>query len=71
MYIFIWNFCLLLKLIKGWGIDLERVDIWIGDDIECLRLFWNIYYVYVSIVGIFNIEFEDIWNDLKLVIKRI
>lgn len=42
----------------------------IGDDIECLRLFRNIYFVYVFFVVIFDIVFKDLWKNLKFVIGR-
>lgn len=71
LYTLIRNLCSSLKPTKGWGIDPERADIRIGDDIERLRLFRNTYYAHASTAGISNTEFEDIWNDLKLVIKRI
>lgn len=47
------------------------MDIEISDDIECFRLFRNNYYVYVDFVLVFDKEFEDVWGNLKLVIKWI
>lgn len=70
LYILICNLCLLLELIKGWGKDLVDVDIQIGDDIECFRIFRN-NNVYNSLLEIFDIDFEIIWKKFKIVFKRI
>lgn len=71
LYTLIRNLCSSLKPTKGWGIDPASADIRIGDDIERLRLFRNNYYAHANTTAICNTEFEDIWNDLKLVLKRI
>lgn len=40
----------------------------VGDDIECFRLFRNIYYGYVDLIIILDDVFEDLWIGLKFVI---
>lgn len=47
-----------------------NIDIWIGDDIECFRLFRN-NCVYGSFIKIFDSDFEDLWRNLEFVILRI
>lgn len=71
LYTLIRNLCSSFKPTNGWGINPESADILIGDDIERLRLFRNNYYAHASTAEISNTEFEDIWNELKLTLKRI
>lgn len=67
---FIRNLCFGLKLIRGWGNDLDFKDINIGDDVECFRLFRNNNFVYLNFVIIFDDMFEDFWRILKVVLIR-
>lgn len=66
LYKLLWNLCFLLELIKGWGKDLVDIDMQIGDDIECLRLFRNNYF-YEVLLEIFEYDFEVIWKKFKFV----
>lgn len=43
------------------------MDIKIGDDIECLRLFRNSF-VYGELIKIDDDEFDDIWKEMKFVL---
>lgn len=56
---------------QGWGKEPETTDIEISDDIERLRLFRNNYYAHADSASVPDKEFEDVWGNLKLVIKRI
>lgn len=68
LYILIWNLCLLLELIKGWGKDLVDIDMEIGDDIECVRFFrGKILLVYSVLLNIFDNDFEMILEEFKFI----
>lgn len=70
LYIFIRNFCFLLKLLYGWGFNLNVLVIFIGDDIECVRLFRN-YFVYIVLLEMFDDVFNNMWKELKFLVNRI
>lgn len=56
---------------QGWGFEPKTTDIQISDDIERLRLFRNNYHAHAKSASVPDIEFEDVWRNLKFVIKRI
>lgn len=65
------NLCPLLTPTQGWGIEPRTTDTLIGDDIERLRLFRNNYYGHADSTEISDVEFEDLWKDVKSTIRRI
>lgn len=70
LYTLIRNLCPSLKPRKGWGILPDAADRGIGDDIERLRLFRNNFYAHANSAVINDKEFDNIWKDLNLVVKR-
>lgn len=70
LYTLIRNLCCLPCPAQGWGEKPKATDTEISDDIERLRLFRNNYYAHASSASISDGEFEDVWRNLKLVIKR-
>lgn len=71
LYTLIRNLCPSLTPTRGWGFEPNATDTKIGDDIERIRLFRNNFYAHASSTAISNDEFENLWIDLKSVIKRI
>lgn len=63
--------CCLPDPAQGWGKEPKTTDTDISDDIERLRLFRNNYYAHANSASVPDIEFEDVWRNLKLAIKRI
>lgn len=63
--------CCLQCPAQGWGKEPKTTDIEISDDIERLRLFRNNYYAHADSASVPDKEFEDVWGNLKLAIKRI
>lgn len=53
------------------GEEPKTTDIEISDDIERLRLFRNNYYAHADSPSVPDIEFEDVWRNLRLAFKRI
>lgn len=70
LYTLIRNLCCLPSPAQGWGKTPKDEDIEISDDIERLRLFRNNYYGHANSSSISDAIFEDVWRNLKLVIKR-
>lgn len=70
LYKLIRNLCGLPRPAQGWGKEPKATDTQISDDIERLRLFRNNYYAHANSASISDGEFEDVWRNLKLVIKR-
>lgn len=56
---------------QGWGKEPKPTDTDISDDIERLRLFRNNYYAHADSSSVPDIEFEDVWRNLRLAFKRI
>lgn len=71
LYTLIRNLCSLPSPAQGWGKEPNRTDTQISDDIERLRLFRNNYYAHANSAAISDAVFEDLWSNLKLVVKRI
>lgn len=71
LYILIRNLCPSLRPAKGWGKEPDVTDTQLGDDIERLRLFRNIYYAHANYTAISDTEFDKIWGNLKSVVSRI
>lgn len=63
--------CCLQYPAQGWGNEPKTTDIEISDDIERLRLFRNNYYAHADSSSVPDIEFENVWKNLRLVFKRI
>lgn len=57
LYKLIRNLCFILELIEKWGKKLIIINVIVGDDIEWIREFRNIYFVYIELVEIFNDDF--------------
>lgn len=70
LYTLIRNLHCLPSPARGWGKEPKATDTEISDDIERLRLFRNKYYGHANSASISDCEFEDVWRNLKLVIKR-
>lgn len=70
LYTLIRNLCCLPSPAQGWGKEPKTTDTQISDDIERLRLFRNNFYAHATSASISDGEFEDVWRNLKLVIKR-
>lgn len=71
LYKFIRYLCFLLELINKWGNKLIRIDLSIGDDIEWIWEFRNVYFVYIELVEILNDDFDEFWKDVKFMIYRL
>lgn len=63
--------CCLPDPAQGWGKEPKPTDTDISDDIERLRLFRNNYYAHADSSSVPDIEFEDVWRNLRLAFKRI
>lgn len=70
LYKLIRNLCPSLKPTQGWGKEPNPADTDIGDDIERLRLFRNIYFAHASSAAISDTAFKDLWKNLKSVTGR-
>lgn len=71
IYKLIKNFCLLIKLIEGWGKKLKFINIEFGDDIEWVMLFREEFLKNVLILEFDFKEFEEFLDELKNICKRI
>lgn len=47
------------------------MDINIGDEIECFKLFINNYYLYFKFIKMIDNKFREVWNNLKFLFQRI
>lgn len=70
LYKLIRNLCFIFELINKWGNKLIVNDVCVGDDIEWIRVFRNVYFVYIELVEIFDDEFKKLWYDVKCVVNR-
>lgn len=71
LYKLIRNLCDLPSPSQGWGNEPKSSDTQLSDDIERLRLFRNNYYGHVDSAEISDVLFNEIWMNLKCVLKRI
>lgn len=71
LYTLIKNLCPSLTPTRGWGIQPNATDTNIGDDIERLKLFRNIYYAHPKSTKITDNKFREVWNNLKSLFQRI
>lgn len=71
LYTLIKNLCPSLTPTRGWGIQPNATDTNIGDDIERLKLFRNIYYAHPESTKITDNKFREVWNNLKSLFQRI
>lgn len=64
---FIKNFFYIkLKLIKGWeNKNINKYDMKFGDDIMCIRVFKNKWFLYVFVGEFSYCVFEENWINLK------
>lgn len=70
LYTLIRNLCPSLKPTQDWGIEPQAKDTKIGDDIERLRLLRNSY-AHGSSAEISDTDFDDIWKNVKPIIRRV
>lgn len=70
-YVFLRNICRIKLYINGWGFILFLMDISLFVNIERICLRRNIYYGYVIVFFILNIDFECIYNDFFLIVKSL
>lgn len=71
LYTLIRNLCTSVKPTQGWGTEPKTTDMQDGDDIERLRLFRNNYYGHADSTKLPDGDFENLWKELKSVIKRL
>lgn len=71
LYTLIRNLCSSFKPTQGWGTEPKTTDMQDGDDIERLRLFRNNYYGHADSTKLPDGDFENLWKELKSVIKRL
>lgn len=71
LYTLIRNLCPSFKPTQGWGTEPKTTDTQVGDDIERLRLFRNNYYGHADSTELPDGDFENLWKELKSVIKRL
>lgn len=71
LYTLLRHLCPTVKPSQGWGKNPNSTDLFIGDDIERLRLFRNKVYAHVTSTVISKDEFEVLWGELKSVLQRL
>lgn len=71
LYKLIRHLCTSLKPKQGWGKKPNDDDITLADDIERMRLFRNEHIAHCDHAEISDMQFELIWKDITLVMRRM
>lgn len=65
------HLCPSIKPRQGWGVEPSDEDTGLGDDIVRIRMLRNEVFAHAASAEIDDEAFEDIWDDIKLVLTRI
>lgn len=65
------HLCPSIKPRQGWGVEPSDEDTGLGDDIVRIRMLRNEVFAHAASAEIDDQAFDDIWDDIKLVLTRI
>lgn len=65
------HLCPSIKPRQGWGVEPSDEDTGLGDDIVRIRMLRNEVFAHAASAEIDDVAFDDIWDDIKLVLTRI
>lgn len=65
------HLCPSIKPRQGWGVEPSDEDTGLGDDIVRIRMLRNEVFAHAASAEIDDKAFDDIWDDIKLVLTRI